>query len=66
MIGWRHKKRGSIYKVLTHDAKIQNKEMEYLYPDKQWTVYENLSDGSVYVRMTSEFLDGRFEKVNVD
>lgn len=56
---WKHLKSGGTYNVLTHTAMLQcstHPEVEKLA--QNWTVYER--DGLLFVRMTSEFLDGRF------
>lgn len=63
---YRHKKRGTIYEVLTDSASLQCScapEVEHLFGDDTFTVYRSVDTGAVYVRPTPEFLDGRFEPV---
>jgi hypothetical protein len=64
---WRHKKRGTIYEVITHDASLQCSaapEFEQLFDDDTFTVYRSIRTGAVYIRPTPEFMDGRFERVS--
>ena len=66
---WRHKKRGTTYEVLTHDASLQcasESAVESMFEDENWTVYRNTVTGAVYVRPTEEFLDGRFEQIPIN
>ena len=63
---WVHKKRGGVYVVLTHDAGFQYsgaQAIEHALDGVPLTLYSSVSTGRYYVRPTSEFLDGRFEKV---
>jgi len=63
---WRHKKRGTVYEVVTHDASLQfasAPEIEETCDDLTFTVYRSLDTGAMYVRPTEEFMDGRFERV---
>jgi hypothetical protein len=63
---WRHKKRGTTYQVMTHFAALQcasDQETEDRFKDLNWTIYRSREDGAVYVRLTSEFMDGRFERI---
>ncbi len=63
---WRHKKRGTVYEVVTDSASFQcsaARDMETLFEDDDWTVYKNVATGSWHVRPTPEFLDGRFEQI---
>ena len=63
---WRHKKRGTVYEVLTDVASLQcsaAEEFERMFEDDNWTVYRNVETGHIWVRPTEEFLDGRFEQV---
>ena len=66
MIRWRHKKRGTIYEVLTNGASLQCSaapEFEKLFEDNAWTVYRSVETDTIYIRPTAEFLDGRFERI---
>jgi hypothetical protein len=61
---WRHKKRGTVYEVITDVASLQCSaapDFEAAFEDDNWTVYRNVDTGAIYVRPTEEFLDGRFE-----
>jgi hypothetical protein len=63
---WRHKKRGTVYEIITDTASIQCSaapDFEERFTDENWTVYRNISTGAIWVRPTGEFLDGRFERV---
>lgn len=63
---YRHKKRGTVYEIVTHDASLQCSaapEFEGMFEDDTFTVYRSVDTGAVYVRPTPEFLDGRFEPV---
>jgi hypothetical protein len=64
---WRHKKRGTVYEILTSDAVLQcatQPEIEDTFEQHKWTVYRNIHSGAIYVRLTVEFMDGRFERVD--
>lgn len=66
MTTWKHKKRGSVYEVITDTASIQcsaDPAFEQRFEDESWTVYRNIHTQSIWVRPTEEFLDGRFEKI---
>lgn len=61
---WLHKKRGTTYEVVTDTAGLQcsaAQDFEDLFAEDCWTVYRNVATGAVWVRLTEEFLDGRFE-----
>jgi hypothetical protein len=63
---WRHKKRGTVYEIITQDASLQCAtwpEMEEMFDDDTFTVYRSINTSAIYVRPTPEFMDGRFEKV---
>lgn len=63
---WRHKKRGTVYEIITRDASLQcaaAPEFEELFDDDTFTVYRSVDTGAIYVRPTPEFEDGRFERV---
>ena len=66
MTTWRHKKRDKLYAVMTHEALMQCSaapDVEEKFAGVKWTVYRGVENDGVYVRPTSEFLDGRFEKI---
>jgi hypothetical protein len=57
--GWRHKKRGTTYKVIgTAEAQVEDCILE----GHRVVVYRADSDGKLWVRPTEEFYDGRFER----
>jgi hypothetical protein len=63
---WMHKKRGTTYQVVTHFAMLQcasDQETEDRFQDLNWTIYRSREDDAFYVRLTSEFMDGRFERI---
>lgn len=63
---WRHKKRGTIYEILSDVALLQCStwpEFEAMAEHQAFTVYRDTNTGAIYVRLTVEFLDGRFEKL---
>ena len=63
---WRHKKRGTVYEVITDSASLQcsaAEEFEIMFDDDTWTVYRNVETGHIWVRPTEEFLDGRFDRI---
>lgn len=65
---WRHKKRGSVYEVVTQAASIQVSaapDIEERYGHVPWTVYRSIETGLLYLRPTEEFLDGRFERIEI-
>lgn len=64
---WRHKKRGTTYRVLTYVASLQcasAQEVEAMFEDDSFVVYQNTETGAIYVRPYPEFTDGRFEPVD--
>lgn len=66
MTQWRHKKRGTIYEVVTDSASLQCStvpDFERSFADESWAIYRNIHTGAMYVRLTEEFLDGRFERL---
>lgn len=63
---WRHKKRGTIYEIVTDCASLQcaaEPQFESVYANEDWTVYRNVTTSAVWIRPTKEFLDGRFEPI---
>lgn len=63
---YRHKKRGTEYRILTDSASLQcaaAPEFEKLFDEDCFTVYQNVATGAIYVRPTPEFFDGRFEEI---
>lgn len=63
---WRHKKRGTVYEIITTMASFQcaaAPEIEANFEDDVFTVYKNVETGAIWVRPTEEFMDGRFERV---
>jgi hypothetical protein len=59
---YRHKKRGSIYRVLAEKAEAQCATAD-IEEAEVVVVYQAERDGSVWVRRRAEFFDGRFELV---
>jgi hypothetical protein len=61
---WRHKKRGTVYRVLHDNAPMQEEQTEgRRLDDEPMVVYQDIASGAVYVRPVVEFYDGRFEQV---
>lgn len=63
---WRHKKRGTVYEIITDHASVQcssYQNFEDTFAETPWTVYRSVNTHHVYIRPTEEFLDGRFEMV---
>jgi ribosomal protein L37E len=60
-VRWRHKARGTTYSVMEYEARVQVASGEPIVEGDLVVVYRAESDGSVWVRRRSEFLDGRFE-----
>jgi hypothetical protein len=61
-----HNKRGGLYEIVTDTAFLQCStfpEIELSVDEQPWTVYRNVHSGSIYVRLTEEFMDGRFSEV---
>lgn len=66
MAVWRHRKRGCVYTIVTHEASMQcseHPEIEGAYPMCGWTVYKNVETGAIWIRPTKEFQDGRFKQL---
>lgn len=61
---WRHKVRGTAYSVI-HHAVMQTNNFGLLLDGQAIVVYEAEHDHSVWVRPAAEFLDGRFERVQL-
>ena len=63
---WRHKKRGTVYEIISTTAALQcatAQEVEDQFAGQAWTVYRNIQTKAVYVRPSAEFQDGRFEPI---
>jgi hypothetical protein len=63
---WRHKKRGTTYEVTQVDQSLQcatNENFEEAFDDEYWVSYRSIDTGAKYLRLTNEFIDGRFELV---
>lgn len=61
-----HNKRGGLYEIITDNAFLQcstDQQFEDTYEEHPWTVYRDVHSGSIYVRLTEEFNDGRFSEV---
>lgn len=66
---YRHKKRGTVYEVITDSAFLQCSaapEFEHSFEDDCWTVYRSVKTHAIWVRPTEEFQDGRFERLSDD
>ena len=62
---WRHKKRGTTYEVL-FEATLQmmNNQRHCDLDDARCIVYKSLEDGRYWVRLKTEFMDGRFTEID--
>jgi len=63
---YRHRAGGGRYVVLDYAAKLECStfpEIEEKLAPRLFTIYRSLDDGSCWIRLTSEFKDGRFERV---
>jgi hypothetical protein len=63
---YRHKKRGTAFRVLSSDARLKcstDREVGSA-ADRMFTVYQSLETDKIYIRLTSEFMDGRFEVID--
>lgn len=56
---WLHVKSGGLYMILCDTALLEANMSEVI-------IYKSLWDGSIWVRPSSEFHDGRFRNINVD
>jgi hypothetical protein len=70
MIGqhWKHKVRGHVYEIVSETASLQmscDPEVEARYENDDFVVYRNVKNGAVWIRPTEEFMDGRFERVDM-
>jgi hypothetical protein len=58
---WRHKKRGSIYRIIGRGhMQINVPEVDMV----EVVIYQSVTDESIWVRPVSEFEDGRFESLS--
>ena len=63
---WRHKKRGTLYEIITANAGLQCSaapNFEEMFEDDGFVVYRSIKAGSYHIRPAPEFVDGRFERV---
>lgn len=61
---WRHKQRGTVYRVLHNNVPMQeNRTKGRALDDEPMVVYQDVGSGAVYVRPVVEMWDGRFEAV---
>ena len=58
---WRHKRRGTAYQIVGH-AELRSAG-GHLEEGQPLTIYRSIEDGKLWARPTSEFNDGRFERV---
>ncbi len=61
---YRHRIRGTTYRVLFEAAKAQSSIV--VLEDMTMVVYQSEADGQVWVRPAIEFFDGRFEEIKGD
>lgn len=57
---WKHRARGSVYDEVFRGTLQMSGTTHDMAPV---IVYRSVSDGSIWVRKVSEFMDGRFEEV---
>lgn len=58
---WRHKKRGTIYRILHQGSMNWDNS---LYDRSPVVIYQDIHQGNVEVRPRAEFFDGRFELID--
>jgi hypothetical protein len=64
---YRHRESGTAFRVLSSNARLQCPDaprIEKWVRDKMFTVYQSLETDKVYIRLTSEFMDGHFEVID--
>tara|TARA_Y100001949_G_C15692089_1_gene202865 strand:- start:79 stop:264 length:186 start_codon:yes stop_codon:yes gene_type:complete len=57
---YKHLKSGGTYKVLGTDAHLEQEGLE----GSLYVVYQNVTDGIIWIRDQNEFFDGRFKELN--
>lgn len=61
---WQHRKRGGVYQIVSTGVKMQcstYEEFETIVGEAKWVVYRSIEyPNACYMRLESEFLDGRF------
>lgn len=65
---WIHKKTGGKYRILSSDAKMEcstEPRFESQFGASDWIIYQNTETNKMYIRLKSEFMDGRFEQTTV-
>ena len=57
---YKHLKSGGNYKVLATDAHLEEEGLKGSF----YVVYQNVTDGIIWIRDQNEFFDGRFKELN--
>ena len=58
---WRHRKRGTVYEII--GPAIMQAESSSLN-ESACVIYRSVESGTMWVRPTCEFFDGRFEEID--
>lgn len=62
---YRHKKRETTYELIIEGIELQTSDKDYpIKEGTQLTIYRSELTGKLWARPTSEFHDGRFERLD--
>lgn len=59
---YRHRKRGTVYRIL-HLGGTPRLQLDGIHDMDEMVVYQDISSGAIFVRLKTEFFDGRFEEL---